>query len=84
MQILWENRYKDIPSNELYDLKRTIQYMVKNTQNHDFEKMKDSSDQSFKNLYTFYHAWNIPYWIKRVEEAKKLLESLLGFYIDPI
>ena len=84
MQIHWENKYHEIPEFDLYTMKRVIMYMVKNPSNEVFEKYQYESDQAIKNLYTFYHTWNIQEYSKRIEEAKKLLKNLNISCLDMI
>ena len=85
MQLEWEGRYEQIPEEQLYDLRRTMTYLIKNFFNEDFESYKDSAYQNHKNLYIFYHAWDIPGRIKQVQESKKILKAFYinGEFLDP-
>ena len=80
MQLLWENKYHEIPEIHLYTMKKAFMYMLKNPKNEDFESFKDATNTKFKNLYTFYHTWNITEYSKRIEEAKKLLKNLPSLF----
>jgi len=85
MQLEWEGRYDQIPEEQLYDLRITMTYLIKNPCNEDFESYKDSAYQNHKNLYIFYHAWDIPGRIKQVQESKKILKAyyISGEFLDP-
>ena len=79
MQIMWENRYNEIPIRDLFNLKRVILSLI-STPESEIMKMEDSSNQLYVNLFIFYNTWNIKYFKKKKEETENEGNRLLNLF----